>query len=78
MTCAMSDPVTVCNSSCLIVLEAIGRLDLLQQLLGTITIPVAVVAEFGSPLPGWFAVEPVRNPATVKSLELQLGLTLGH
>lgn len=34
----MSDSLTVCNSSCLIVLDAIGRLDLLQQLLGTITI----------------------------------------
>lgn len=69
----MSDPLTVCNSSCLIVLDAIGRLDLLQQLLGTITIPGAVVVEFGSPLPEWISVEPVRNPATVKSLELQLG-----
>ncbi len=69
----MSDPITVCNSSCLIVLEAIGRLDLLRQLLGTITIPAAVAAEFGNPLPGWLVVEPVRNPVTVKSLELQLG-----
>lgn len=73
MICAMSDSITVCNSSCLIVLDAIGRLDLLQQLLGTITIPAAVVIEFGSPLPGWISVEPVRNSATVKSLELQLG-----
>ena len=69
----MSDPITVCNSSCLIVLEGIGQLDLLQQLLGTITIPDAVVAEYGNPLPGWFAVESVQNPATVKSLQLQLG-----
>ena len=69
----MSNPVTVCNSSCLIVLDAIDRLELLQQLLGTITVPAAVVAEFGGPLPGWFIVEPVRNPATVKSLQLQLG-----
>ena len=69
----MSDPITVCNSSCLIVLEAIGHLNLLQQLLGTITIPDAVVAEFGNPLPGWFAVEPVQNRTTVKSLQLQLG-----
>ena len=69
----MSDPVTVCNSSCLIVLNAIGRIDLLQQLLGAITIPPAVVVEYGSPLPGWITVESVRNPATVKSLELQLG-----
>ena len=69
----MSDPITVCNSSCLIVLEAIGHLDLLQQLLGTITIPDAVVAEFGNPLPGWFAVESVQNRTTVKSLQLQLG-----
>ena len=40
----MSDPITVSNSSCLIVLEAIGQLDLLPQLFGTVTIPAAVAA----------------------------------
>ena len=69
----MSDPISVCNSSCLIVLDAIGHLDLLQQLLGTITIPDAVSAEFGHPLPGWITVVPVQNRAVVKSLQLQLG-----
>jgi predicted nucleic acid-binding protein len=72
MTCTMSDP-SVCNSSCLIVLDAIGHLDLLRQLFGTITIPDAVAAEFGNPLPQWFTLETVQNRAAVKSLQLQLG-----
>ena len=70
----MSDPITVSNSSCLIVLEAIGQLDLLQKLFGTVTIPAAVAAEIGIPLPGWLVIQSVQNPATVKSLQFQLGL----
>ena len=69
----MSDPVTVSNSSCLIALEAIDQLGLLQQLYGTITIPSAVATEFGASLPTWFDIQSVQNTAMVKSLQLQLG-----
>ena len=69
----MPEPVTVCNSSCLIALEAIGRLDLVQRLYGTITIPEAVAAEYGSALPPWLQVHPVQHQGTVRSLRLHLG-----
>ena len=38
-----------------------------------ITVPDAVAAEFGHPLPGWITAVPVQNRAVVKSLQLQLG-----
>ena len=38
---------TVTNSTCLIGLERIGRLDILPQVFSTVTIPLAVQAEVG-------------------------------
>jgi predicted nucleic acid-binding protein len=53
----MPDPVTVSNSSCLIALELIGRLDLLRELYGAVVVPSAVALECGSSLPRWFHVQ---------------------
>jgi predicted nucleic acid-binding protein len=64
---------TISNSSCLIALHAIGNLDILQQLYGTIEVPDAVVQEFGPGLPVWVRARPVQNQAVVRSLRLQLG-----
>ena len=58
-----SGPV-VCNSSPLIALERLGRLDLLQQLFHTVLIPPAVIAEI-SPrlaLPGWVVERRLNGP----------------
>jgi predicted nucleic acid-binding protein len=65
---------TVTNRSCLIALEAIGRLDLLEGLYGIIVVPTAVVNECGGiPLPPWIQVMPVQNSALVQALRMQLG-----
>jgi hypothetical protein len=69
----MPDPVTIANSSCLIALESISRLDLLRQLYGTVAVPQAVVAECGSSLPAWLCVQTVQSLAVFQSLRLQLG-----
>ena len=42
---------TVSNSSCLIALEAIGKLDLLPTFFGTVLIPEAVLAAAAQPIP---------------------------
>ena len=56
----MPDPTTVSNSSALIALESIGRMDLLRQLYGTVMIPPAVYRECtplkDSPMVGAFLV----------------------
>ena len=69
----MPDPLSVSNSSGLIALESIGRLDLLHRLYGTVTIPDAVAQECGMALPGWLTVQAVQNRGLVQSLRMNLG-----
>jgi predicted nucleic acid-binding protein len=67
----MPDPVTVSNSSCLIGLELIGRIELLHGLYGTVVVPTAVAEECGFQLPEWFEVRTVQNNGMVRSLRLE-------
>lgn len=69
----MPDAPTVSNSSCLIGLDAAGRLDILQQLYTTVEVPEAVAQECGSALPAWAQVNSVQNRSLVESLKLDLG-----
>jgi predicted nucleic acid-binding protein len=69
----MPDSLTVSNSSCLIALEAVGALDILEQLYGTIVVPDAVVRECGTGLPAWVKVQSVKNLPLAQSLLLDLG-----
>ena len=69
----MPEATTVANSSCLIALDAIGRLEILKQLYGTVVIPAAVDEEVGVSLPDWFDVRTVTNQTLVQALQLQLG-----
>ncbi len=69
----MPDPISVSNSSGLIALESIGRLDLLHRLYGTVTIPDAVAQECGMALPAWLVVQTVQNQGLVQSLRMNLG-----
>ena len=62
---------TVTNSTCLISLERIGRLDLLPQVFATVTAPPAVQAEFGVAVE-WLIVKPVQNAAVVATLKIQI------
>lgn len=44
----------ISDTSCLILLEKIGELDILNKLFGTIITTNEVAEEFGQPLPSWF------------------------
>ncbi len=61
----------VTNSTCLIGLERIERLDILPQVFSTITIPTAVSAEVGLSA-DWLTVRPVQNLALVATLKTQV------
>jgi predicted nucleic acid-binding protein len=69
----MPDEITVANSSCLIALEAVGRLDLLRDLYTSIDVPDAVSHECGANLPDWIRVHTIQNQQLAASLKLQLG-----
>jgi predicted nucleic acid-binding protein len=53
--------VIISDTSCLILLQNIGELELLFNLFGTITTTNEVAAEFGLPLPAWIKIESPKN-----------------
>lgn len=65
----------VSNSSCLIVLEKLGELDILQRLYGKIVIPPAVVDEVfrSTHKPDWMVVVKVKQPLASMILEKSIG-----
>lgn len=62
----------VSNSSCLIALDRIGQLKLLQHSFNNVTIPPAVKREFGRKI-SWLPVVQVKNRAVTASLITQIG-----
>ncbi|MBD2598207.1 DUF3368 domain-containing protein [Nostoc spongiaeforme FACHB-130] len=62
---------TVTNSTCLIGLERIGRLDILPQVFFPVIIPCAVAAEVGLSAE-WLTVQAVKNLAVVTTLKTQI------
>lgn len=61
----------VTNSTCLIALERIDRLDLLRRSFDPVLAPPEVAEEFGS-FPEWLHVTPVRNSVLVAALKLSV------
>lgn len=73
MTLATPSGPAVSNTSCLIALEVIGRLDLLADQYRSLLIPPAVAHEWGVPTPPWITVLGVQNQTAVQVLRLHLG-----
>ena len=65
-------PVIIADSSCLILLEKIGELALLQKLYGQVHITQIIADEFKRPLPDWVAVQNPVNTARQQILELSV------
>lgn len=63
--------IAVSNSTCLIGLERIDQLKILEQSFDTIFIPPAVQEEIGFTR-SWLKVKPVQNISVIKALDTQL------
>jgi len=63
----------IADTSCLIVLANIGRLELLKSLYTSITITPEIRDEFGQPLPGWIQVSNAHNQDKGLALTLDKG-----
>jgi predicted nucleic acid-binding protein len=61
--------IIVSDTSCLILLKKINRLDLLQKLFGQITITKIIAEEFGNKLPEFIQIENPENITYQKILE---------
>ena len=66
----MSDQ-AVTNSTCLIVLDRIGQLDILPKMFSTIFAPPAVETEVGLSI-AWLTIQEVSNLSLVSALQTQL------
>jgi len=64
----------ISNTSCLIALSNIGRLDILRALYGTVIVTPEVSGEFGIGLPDWIQVVPVSDPSKTKLIQGVLDL----
>lgn len=60
--------IIISDTSCLIALSKIGRLDILQKLYSKISITDTVKAEFGSELPDWIVVEKVKDKVQYEAI----------
>ena len=58
----------VVDTSVLIALSSISKLDLLRKLFTLILVPRAVAEEYGEPLPKWIEVLEVKNKQLVRAL----------
>ncbi|MDK2914804.1 MAG: hypothetical protein PWQ79_1719 [Thermococcaceae archaeon] len=63
----------VSNTSPLIGLSNIGRLELLKKVFDEVFIPPAVAKEFGEPLPDWIHIKEPKDRPLVKTLMKLLG-----
>lgn len=60
--------IVISDTSCLIALDKIGHLDILQKIFNKIITTREVQEEFGYPLPEWILIQKVVNTEKVKEL----------
>lgn len=59
----MPDRVIIADTSCFIVLEKIGELDLLRQVYGQVVTTVHIAKEYGNMLPDWVVLVAFQDVA---------------
>jgi predicted nucleic acid-binding protein len=64
----------ISDTSCLILLDKIGELHLLNKLYGTIVLTPEIVQEFDKKLPDWFDIKSPVNKTYQRILEASLDL----
>lgn len=64
--------VVIADTSCFILLDKIGEIQLLQKVFSSITTTQTIAAEFGKPLPDWVNILPVQNKPYQNLLELEV------
>ena len=64
----------ISNTSCLIVLSNIGKLELLREVYESVLITEEVALEFGEPVPAWINVQAVKDCTKTKLIANMLDL----
>jgi predicted nucleic acid-binding protein len=68
------DKLIIADTSCLIALSNIGKLDILKALCKTVSITPEIAAEFGEQLPSWIQVVPVKDSLALQTIRNSLDL----
>lgn len=64
--------VIISDTSCIILLNKIGAIDILQKLFGEITITQVIAEEYKRSLPNWFKIEDPKEPGYLRLLSINL------
>lgn len=64
--------IVIADTTCFIILDKIGKLDLLQKLFQQITTTTTIAQELGKPLPDWVNVMSVTDVTAQSVLELEV------
>jgi predicted nucleic acid-binding protein len=64
--------IIIADTSCLIVLDKIGELDILNKLFVNVYVTKPIIKEFGKKLPNWIIVEEPKTESHQKILETSL------
>ncbi len=64
--------IIISDTSCIIILNKIGELDLLRKVYGSVTTTIEIAKEFGDILPKWFEIVSVKDKLTLQLLEMQI------
>ncbi|MGZ3756617.1 MAG: DUF3368 domain-containing protein [Mucilaginibacter sp.] len=65
--------VIIADTTCLILLDKIGELKLLEELFGQVFITPVIAKEFGSDLPDWVLIRNVRDTQFQLTLDIDPG-----
>ena len=65
--------IVIADTSCFILLDNIGELELLKSLFGHVITTTVIAEEFGAPLPEWVRIRAVKNTNFQSTLELDAG-----
>ena len=64
--------VVIADTSCFILLDKIGEIELLQKVFSSIITTQTIATEFGKQLPDWIIILPVQNISYQALLELEV------
>jgi predicted nucleic acid-binding protein len=64
--------VVIADTTCFIILDKIGELELLKSVFGKIITTPVIVSEFGQPLPDWVEIRAVQDIHLQESLQIDV------
>jgi predicted nucleic acid-binding protein len=69
-----SDKIIISDTTCLIGLTNIGRIDILREIYGSVIVTPEVAHEYGEPLPEWITIQAVSDSNKIMILNKSIGL----